>query len=397
MGNSNLVTFGFPESMLEGLNGKCEIIGTRIHNGCPVLQLRSSEVTFGFSGAPVLNLETNRIIGMINAIITPDNAGREGETALALPVDILAGICPEIENISVRELADRLASQKHLGDLFVNLSGKLSRDAIQNREGDVPAPEKLGLDPLFGFMENASPCDTQKDMDLLSEEDNVQAGIMEELGKYDSCVLIGEAGAGKTTTLERLVLDAAKKRLEDLNAPLPAYLKLSAWKGDQSPEDFILANWPFAVNPRVILPKGGATLYLDGLNEIEKTDKGKIRQLRNWLHSEQGSSKFIITCRVDDYLIGGLDLGFPVVKLERMGISRIRQFAAKYSNAFGRNDDLFIERIIQPDGKDNVSSLRKLASNPFMLTALIIAYINDTRDGTMNSICRETKGYCSDA
>ncbi|MBE9507992.1 MAG: trypsin-like peptidase domain-containing protein, partial [Chloroflexi bacterium] len=59
-----LSTFGFPDPKpVEGMAGKCEVVGRTTERGFPVLQLRSSEVTPGFSGAPVLDTITRRVVG----------------------------------------------------------------------------------------------------------------------------------------------------------------------------------------------------------------------------------------------------------------------------------------------------------------------------------------------
>lgn len=377
---NTLVTFGFPaNNPIEGLNGKCEVIGRTTQNGCPVLQLRSPEVTRGFSGAPVFNPVTSKLVGMITAITIPDKYGRLTETTFITPAEVLAGVCTEIENINVQKIVDNLASQSRLGDLFVNLTGQTWTDVIQERQQEVSVLEQLGLDPVFSLMQDSSDRSSQNSKRLLTTRDDLSEDIIEELGKHTHCVLIGEAGAGKTTILEKIVLDAAKNRLENINAPLPLYLKLSAWQIDQSPLDFIYAHWPFASSPLHLLPHGLVTLYLDGLNEMGSASKEKVHQLREWLHSEQRPKNIIVTCRVDDYVIGGLDLGFPVVKVRGMGESRIRQFAAKYLNALGKDAECFLTQIIPSNDQESTSSLFKLVRNPFMLTALIVAYASNDR------------------
>ena len=62
-------TFGFPKALSHnGGWGYGQIGDKTIHNGFTSIQLRTSETTVGFSGAPVLNLNTKRIIGMISSI-----------------------------------------------------------------------------------------------------------------------------------------------------------------------------------------------------------------------------------------------------------------------------------------------------------------------------------------
>lgn len=89
-----LHTFGFPAAKpVEGLNGKCEVIGRVNENGFEVLQLRSSEVSFGFSGAPAWRPETSVVVGMVVSIISAgrDPGGRQHSTAFLIPVETIRG------------------------------------------------------------------------------------------------------------------------------------------------------------------------------------------------------------------------------------------------------------------------------------------------------------------
>ena len=87
-------TFGFPEvKPVEGIAGKCEIVGRTVERGFPVLQLRSSEVNLGFSGAPVYDTVTRRVVGMVTAISVPDPYGRLAETAFIIPAETLREVC----------------------------------------------------------------------------------------------------------------------------------------------------------------------------------------------------------------------------------------------------------------------------------------------------------------
>ena len=93
-----LTTFGFPDAKpVEGMAGKCEVVGRTTERGFPVLQLRSSEVTPGFSGAPVLDTITRRVVGMVTAITVPDRYGRQAETAFITPTETLRAVCPVLQ------------------------------------------------------------------------------------------------------------------------------------------------------------------------------------------------------------------------------------------------------------------------------------------------------------
>jgi len=90
------LTFGFPQSSQE-LTGRGEIVGYAFLNGIKLIQLRSEQVTPGFSGAPVFDEKTQRVVGMIVAITPPDEYKRQGTTAFAIPSETIREICAELQ------------------------------------------------------------------------------------------------------------------------------------------------------------------------------------------------------------------------------------------------------------------------------------------------------------
>jgi hypothetical protein len=78
-------TFGFPDvDALEGLGGDGRVVRVLPGAGRPMLQLQSSEITVGFSGAPIWDKLGRRVIGMVSAITDPDRHHRLVETAFAI-------------------------------------------------------------------------------------------------------------------------------------------------------------------------------------------------------------------------------------------------------------------------------------------------------------------------
>jgi hypothetical protein len=93
-------TFGFPEARSDAGLWGYGTIGDSIvdEHGRPLLQLTgTTEVTPGFSGAPILDMETQRIVGMATAILTKDRWERLGETAIATPTETIEAVCPNLK------------------------------------------------------------------------------------------------------------------------------------------------------------------------------------------------------------------------------------------------------------------------------------------------------------
>ena len=247
--------------------------------------------------------------------------------------------------------------------------------AAQAAEPDVrPQPrvtQEWGLDRAFALLEEIpkreEPPTEPRKIPLES--------IRQAVEKYPKFVLIGDPGAGKTTTIQRLALDAARERQTNPKAPLPILLSLPGWADGLSPDDFIGYNWQLDINPQEMLSRRDVLLYLDGLDEMGATGPDKARALRQWLHSGKAPQRVIVTCRARDYG-GDLDLGLPTVLAEQMDEERIKQFAVRY---LGKNEARpFLAHILAENKDDPEDSRRlfRLARNPFMLTVMMVVYKN---------------------
>lgn len=88
--------FGFPDANPEGgLAGSGQIVSEEIGmEGVRLLQLRSQEVARGMSGAPVWDVDTGCVVGMVTKTYYPDATGKFRDTAFAIPAEMLAVLCP---------------------------------------------------------------------------------------------------------------------------------------------------------------------------------------------------------------------------------------------------------------------------------------------------------------
>jgi WD40 repeat protein len=90
--------FGYPKvGQIEGLGGDGHVVRPVKESGRPLLQLSSSEITTGFSGAPLWDHHKRRVIGVVTSVSRPDEYGKLGETAFATPTGALQAICPELQ------------------------------------------------------------------------------------------------------------------------------------------------------------------------------------------------------------------------------------------------------------------------------------------------------------
>lgn len=62
----------------------------------PPLHLYSQQIDQGMSGAPILSLETNRVVGMVSEIWVPPRGFRQRDTVFAIPSESLIACYPDL-------------------------------------------------------------------------------------------------------------------------------------------------------------------------------------------------------------------------------------------------------------------------------------------------------------
>jgi tetratricopeptide (TPR) repeat protein len=189
-----LRTFGYPQlgsagsPQMGGLFGQAKLVGHVSIDIQPRLQISSSQITVGFSGAPLWEVTSSRVIGMLTEIIAADPYGKLGDVALALPAERLHALRPQAIPLQPTEIG---------GDVLRRLlvSG---------------APRQVFSGPYKGLL-----FDYIHPREILNRVDRTQfAGRQWLTAKVDDFlrahdrgvfVLTAQTGLGKTTFLAHLV------------------------------------------------------------------------------------------------------------------------------------------------------------------------------------------------
>ncbi len=176
-----------------------------------------------------------------------------------------------------------------------------------------------------------------------AEPKQYEADIIPAVAEMRRLAVLGDPGAGKTTTLWKILSDYALRAKDDPRAPLPVLVRLGAW-GDQDWPTLIAAQLgPLGAHYSTLLNARRLVFLLDGLNELPAAGRdAHLNELREWLkHCQRADLIVVVTCRELDYA-GALDLGLPGrVTITPLDVFRIRRFVNAHIEEPGKGDELF--------------------------------------------------------
>jgi formylglycine-generating enzyme required for sulfatase activity len=198
--------------------------------------------------------------------------------------------------------------------------------------------------------------------------------IREAIGEYHKTklILLGQPGAGKTTTLYRLALDFALERVRDpALGKLPLSLNLANFrKVNELPAEFLRAHLEAT---GLGLSYGEAIAYrqvcflLDGLNQMPADDRNeRIDAWRRWASEPELPREIvaIFACRLADYVPR---LGLPEVHVQSLDNDRIQKY---FHLRFGPETGQKHWRTLHDRLRTGDKLFEDLARNPMMLSKL---------------------------
>lgn len=212
--------------------------------------------------------------------------------------------------------------EQQLQNIYTPLAG----ESRQSPKKQISIPQKMLQHVLLEHLARRYAKD-------LPEQRKEYEDIQSAFSQVSRAVLLGEPGAGKTTTLRKLAGDSIAVALKDPNAPIPLFISLGEWcDAKQSFDDYLeqqlVPLGPF-LNP--LLQSQRCLLLLDGLNETP-TDlrEQKAMLLKQWLEQESHRKLVCyVSCRDLDYT-ANMNLDLDMIRIRPLDPLRIRAFIRDY-------------------------------------------------------------------
>ena len=186
-----------------------------------------------------------------------------------------------------------------------------------------------------------------------------------------SLLVLGEPGAGKTTTLLELARHCADRACTVPGEPIPVVFTLSSWR--QQGGKF--ADWLVdELNRRYQIPEkiGRAwidnddlLLLLDGLDEVAVAHRAECVDAVNEFRSEHGLTAIVVSSRVAEHR----EL---TVKLSLLGAVLLQPLDPAAVNRYIESAGPKLAVLSALLARD--SALRELAASPLMLSIMSLAY-----------------------
>ncbi|HKZ86258.1 MAG TPA: trypsin-like peptidase domain-containing protein, partial [Anaerolineae bacterium] len=382
-----LQTLGFPElpGGYETAWAEGEIRGVVPHPGKrPMLQLDAKPIRQGMSGAPVLDLNTKRVIGMVSeyAPSAPLEWATTSET--------LKEVCPELELHLPQAVEDYLtALGQFCRDLpYVSLERDVPLTTVYVRQQMRRKPD-----------EKRQPDDERAQLEALERRARPMP-IEEALAQHARLLVVGGPGAGKSTLLRHLVeeqlveeddaRDGARFTLRSPTAHLTILVSLRGLAGREGdattclrqqieaelgkrlparlPDDF-LKEWAEQT--------GAAWLIaLDGLDEILDADRRRALLKELAQTAWPPGSRIVLTSRPDESLsTGGAVTPFDLLPFEP---AQVEAFAHNWFKDEALVD-AFLRNVQHP-------TLRAVTSIPLLLTVAAIVFEDEAKKQTATDV-----------
>ncbi len=317
---------------------------------------RDKNIKYGFDAQEVEQL-IEKVLGFMQlggAFLPP----KTNPEALAIEVD---GETLTFSPGSAQHLASSQNERAYLLSLTINQEYQRWATRFVSLSGKMDIRQGIEGLPL-AFSEILIPTGDEGGMQAQPTQRKLES-IAEALQSHSTFVILGDPGAGKTTTQQKLAFDAAYALLRGEKVRIPLFVRLSQQK-NLDPYAFLKKEWERRIGSSFAeaLASGRILILADGINEIAREKRNEV--LSAWRIFEQeyrGRNQLIFSGRTLDY---DNQLNLPRVQVEPLDRPRISEFLKKHQ-AEG------LEEMLD----DTQSRLHEMASNPLNLFVLAMVYL----------------------
>ena len=212
--------------------------------------------------------------------------------------------------------------------------------------------------------------------------------LLELVKRSSNLVILGPAGSGKTTTLQKVALESGQKAFHgDIQASIPILIPLRDYGSEGIKRLIEAIIKPWGLTFEVIesdLVSGKFFLIFDGINEIPTNQREEaLRDIRRFI-KEYTKNRFLFTSRALEYKDSWLSSGnneFIVCEIQPLGRMQIRDCILRYFDDRRNLATQLIEQLQlhENDAWENRKSLLRLAGFPLLLQMLILTFEDQKR------------------
>ncbi|GAB4386557.1 MAG: hypothetical protein Kow00121_53410 [Elainellaceae cyanobacterium] len=194
--------------------------------------------------------------------------------------------------------------------------------------------------------------------------------IFDQLGTGRTLLILGDPGAGKTTTLLQLAQELIERAEQDVEQLIPVVLNLASWsETNHHFADWIIEelNKKYQVPTKISHPwieQQQLLLMLDGLDEVRSEYReGCVAALNQF--QQQYSTEIVVCSRAKDYEALSNRLNFQsAIYLRSLTPAQINQYLNSLST-----DLTGLHTLLNED-----PALQELARSPLLLNIMVLAY-----------------------
>jgi HEAT repeat protein len=236
------------------------------------------------------------------------------------------------------------------------------------------------------------------------DPDKPEVNLEAFLDRYKRIALLGQPGAGKSTTLRRLVREYGKSLLSDSSAVtpaepfsvLPVYVSLNQWRDlqmglvefVQEQIESLVGGPGLAQLLPDLMRQGRVLLLLDGLNELPQLARDEAGQITDYRarviaelseKAEWQGVRCVLSCRVKEFRGGPNWHDLHVLDLTR---AEVEAMAGAYYQQAEIDGDRLVKGLIHElyeSGDARKEKLQGLAERPFFVRKLLFYYWHERK------------------